>query len=179
MIKSLWRLLLPIKTQALHFGVNGTPQDEPGKTSRDTDLALKSSRDEAGGACERVTAPSAVQAVEYCRGSSAVTEHSAPTPHDCGSNACRCKETTAESHLPGHENRTSERPSSGKVLFGSQKGTSARFAQHLAEQAAAQGMQLTVLDLGGFEVEQLWKEQLVIVVTSTYEDGMPPQSARY
>lgn len=39
-------------------------------------------------------------------------------------------------------------------------------------------MQLSVLDLGAFEVEQLWRERLVIIVTSTYEDGTPPQNAR-
>ncbi|CAL8466621.1 g6157 [Coccomyxa elongata] len=40
-------------------------------------------------------------------------------------------------------------------------------------------MQLTASDLAAFEVEQLWKEQLVVIVTSTYEDGKPPQNARW
>ncbi|BDA41096.1 S-adenosyl-L-methionine-dependent tRNA 4-demethylwyosine synthase [Coccomyxa sp. Obi] len=53
------------------------------------------------------------------------------------------------------------------------------FARRLVEKAAAQGMQLTVSDLAVFEVEQLWKERLVVIVTSTYEDGTPPQNARW
>ncbi len=35
------------------------------------------------------------------------------------------------------------------------------------------------MDLETYEVEQLWKEHLVLLVLSTYENGSAPDSARY
>lgn len=67
----------------------------------------------------------------------------------------------------------------GKVLFGSQKGTSKKFAQQLATDFALKGIELEVVDLGSYEVEQLWKESLVIFVLSTYENGTPPEGAKW
>ena len=66
----------------------------------------------------------------------------------------------------------------GKVLYGSQKGTAATFAKQLARQAATFGVELQAVDLKDYEVEQLWKEHLVLFVLSTYENGSPPDSAR-
>ena len=66
----------------------------------------------------------------------------------------------------------------GKVLYGSQKGTAATFAKQLARQAATFGVELQAVDLQDYEVEQLWKEHLVLLVLSTYESGTPPDSAR-
>ncbi|KAL3153770.1 hypothetical protein ABBQ32_013358 [Trebouxia sp. C0010 RCD-2024] len=67
----------------------------------------------------------------------------------------------------------------GKVLYGSQKGTAATFAKQLARQAATFGVELQAVDLQDYEVEQLWKEHLVLLVLSTYENGQPPHSARW
>lgn len=173
MISSLWRLLLPVKAQPLQSDNVSIPQCDTGQTNRDSDCSLQRSRNEAAGSCEPETAPLGLQEATCHRGTSARTEHSAPGAQECGSDACECKGSTAALHTLGHEHvRT------GKVLFGSQKGTSSRLARQLAEQAAAQGVQLSVLDLGAFEVEQLWRERLVIIVISTYEDGTPPQDAR-
>ena len=84
---------------------------------------------------------------------------------DCG---CEHKSvpTKTASHLPG------------KVLYGSQKGTAATFAKQIARQAASLGVELQAVGLKDYEVEQLWKEHLVIFVLSTYEHGSPPTSAR-
>ena len=67
----------------------------------------------------------------------------------------------------------------GKVLYGSQKGTAASFANQLVRQAATFGVELQAVDLETYEVEQLWKEHLVLLVLSTYENGSAPDSARY
>lgn len=67
----------------------------------------------------------------------------------------------------------------GKVLYGSQKGTAAAFANQLVRQAATFGVELQAMDLESYEVEQLWKEHLVLLVLSTYENGSAPDSARY
>ena len=67
----------------------------------------------------------------------------------------------------------------GKVLYGSQKGTAASFANQLVRQAATFGVELQAMDLETYEVEQLWKEHLVLLVLSTYENGSAPDSARY
>ena len=46
-------------------------------------------------------------------------------------------------------------------------------------QAATFGVELQAVDLKDYEVEQLWKEHLVLFVLSTYENGSAPDSARY
>ncbi len=67
----------------------------------------------------------------------------------------------------------------GKVLYGSQKGTAASFANQLVRQAATFGVELQAVDIKTYEVEQLWKEHLVLLALSTYENGSAPDSARY
>lgn len=66
----------------------------------------------------------------------------------------------------------------GKALYASQKGTAASYAHQLAKAAASVGVALTVADVAQYEVEQMWKEQCIVLVLSTYEDGTPPSSAR-
>ena len=66
----------------------------------------------------------------------------------------------------------------GKILYASQKGTAASYAHQLARAAASAGLVLTVADVAQYEVEQMWKEQCVILVLSTYQDGTPPSSAK-
>ena len=66
----------------------------------------------------------------------------------------------------------------GKILYASQKGTAASYAHQLAKAAASAGLALTVTDVAHYEVEQMWKEQCIVLVLSTYEDGTPPTSAK-
>ena len=84
---------------------------------------------------------------------------------DCG---CAHKQVTA----------ISATPLPGKVLYGSQKGTAATFANQMVRHAAGLGVELQAIDLKNYEVEQLWKEHLILLVVSTYENGSPPESAR-
>jgi hypothetical protein len=37
---------------------------------------------------------------------------------------------------------------------------------------------MQALDLASYEVEHLWKEPLLVLIMSTYENGSPPDSAR-
>lgn len=88
--------------------------------------------------------------------------------------ACGCAtESQDQSLAPAQSERLP-----GKVLYGSQKGTAASFAKQLVRQAATFGVELQAVDLKDYEVEQLWKEHLVLLVLSTYENGLPPDSAR-
>ena len=101
-----------------------------------------------------------------------------------------CRDTPAEDKAPGagQQARSEEpegqqetpvaSPFTGKILYGSQKGTAAFFAHQLARAAASAGLALTVADVAQYEVEQMWKEQCIVLVLSTYEDGAPPSSAR-
>lgn len=66
----------------------------------------------------------------------------------------------------------------GKVLYGSQKGTAATYAHQLARHAASVGVEMQPVNIKDYEVEQLWKEHMIIFVLSTYENGSPPTSAR-
>ncbi|DBA96026.1 hypothetical protein WJX77_003968 [Trebouxia sp. C0004] len=70
-------------------------------------------------------------------------------------------------------------PLPGKVLYGSQKGTAALFANQLVRQAATFGVELQAMNLETYEVEQLWKEHMVLLVLSTYENGSAADSARW
>ena len=65
------------------------------------------------------------------------------------------------------------------ILFGSQKGASARLARQLSSLAAARGLSVNVSDLRDFEVENLWQERCVVLCISTYEGGTPPQGAAW
>ncbi len=67
----------------------------------------------------------------------------------------------------------------GRILYGTQTGSAGRLAGDLAHAAVQLGLTLEVMDMARYEVEQLWKEQLVLVVVSTYEGGGPPEGARW
>lgn len=189
MISSIWKFLYPSNSQPRQRA-RSTPQDQrdqycsgdPNSTENKENLLPECSREPNN------AMPPTMQEFSCSKGPSVVGTHEAATSKattssvmaGCGSHACSCKaEESTTLHSGQQDCHTADaKQRSGKVLFGSQKGTSARFARQLAETARAQGMQLTVTDLAAFEVEQLWKEQLVVIVTSTYEDGRPPQNAR-
>ncbi len=67
----------------------------------------------------------------------------------------------------------------GRVLFGTQRGGAAAFARQLAADGAKLGVALEASDMQTYEVEQLWKERVLLVVVSTYEGGEPPEGARW
>jgi sulfite reductase (NADPH) flavoprotein alpha-component len=64
------------------------------------------------------------------------------------------------------------------ILFGSQTGNAENLAKRIAKEAGKQGFAPTVHDLANFEPAQLSAERNVLVVTSTYGDGEPPDNAR-
>lgn len=64
------------------------------------------------------------------------------------------------------------------ILFGSQTGTAESLAKRAAKEAGKQGFAATVRDMGAFTVEQLAQEQNLLVITSTYGDGEPPDNAK-
>lgn len=64
------------------------------------------------------------------------------------------------------------------ILFGSQTGNAERLAKQLAKEAGRQGFAPTVHDLAKFEPARLAAERNVLIVTSTYGDGEPPDNAR-
>jgi sulfite reductase (NADPH) flavoprotein alpha-component len=64
------------------------------------------------------------------------------------------------------------------ILFGSQTGTAEKLAKRIAKEAGQRGFAPTVHDLAKYPPAQLAAEPAVLLVTSTYGDGEPPDNAR-
>jgi sulfite reductase (NADPH) flavoprotein alpha-component len=64
------------------------------------------------------------------------------------------------------------------ILFGSQTGNAENLAKRIAKEAGKRGFAPTVHDLGRYAVAQLAAEQCLLIVTSTYGDGDPPDNAK-
>ena len=64
------------------------------------------------------------------------------------------------------------------ILFGSQTGNARHLAEALAVKAKAKGINAKVLDMADYKTSQLKHEQYLIIVTSTYGEGEPPESAQ-
>jgi sulfite reductase (NADPH) flavoprotein alpha-component len=64
------------------------------------------------------------------------------------------------------------------ILFGSQTGTAEGLAKKLAKQAGKRGFAPTILDMAQARLEDLASHTNLLVITSTYGDGEPPDSAR-
>ena len=64
------------------------------------------------------------------------------------------------------------------ILFGSQTGTGEALAKRTAKAAGQRGFAATVMDLGTLDLAKLGTEKNVLVITSTYGDGEPPDNAR-
>lgn len=64
------------------------------------------------------------------------------------------------------------------VIFGSQTGTAESLAKRIAKEAGKRGFAPTVLDMSQTELARLASEKHVLVVTSTYGDGEPPDNAK-
>src|SRR5579863_4962494 len=64
------------------------------------------------------------------------------------------------------------------VLFGSQTGNAESLAKRIAREAGKRGFAATVNDLGKYPSAQLATEERVLIVTSTFGDGEPPDNAK-
>ena len=64
------------------------------------------------------------------------------------------------------------------ILFGSQTGTSEAIAKKAAKAAAKRGFLATVADMGVFEAGKLPAAKNLLIITSTYGDGEPPDNAK-
>jgi sulfite reductase (NADPH) flavoprotein alpha-component len=64
------------------------------------------------------------------------------------------------------------------ILFGSQTGTAEGLARKAAKEAGKRGFAPTVLDLAQTDLAKLAGEKNVLVITSTYGDGEPPDNAK-
>ncbi|WP_445769452.1 assimilatory sulfite reductase (NADPH) flavoprotein subunit [Rheinheimera sp.] len=63
------------------------------------------------------------------------------------------------------------------ILFGSQTGNARHVAEALAKQAKAKGIVANVVDMAEYKTTQLKNEQYLVIVTSTYGEGEPPENA--
>jgi sulfite reductase (NADPH) flavoprotein alpha-component len=64
------------------------------------------------------------------------------------------------------------------ILFGSQTGTAESLAKRLGKEAGKRGFAPTVVDMASMDLARLAAEKNVLVITSTYGDGEPPDNAR-
>ena len=64
------------------------------------------------------------------------------------------------------------------ILYGSQTGTAESLAKRAAKDAGKRGFAASIMDLAAFTPAQLAQEQNVLLITSTYGDGEPPDNAK-
>ncbi len=64
------------------------------------------------------------------------------------------------------------------ILFGSQTGTAEGLAKKMAKEAGKRGFAATVLDMAQTDLAKLAAENNLLVITSTYGDGEPPDNAK-
>ncbi len=80
----------------------------------------------------------------------------------------------------GAENGTpiaSDTAQSFLVLFGSQTGTAERIAKKIADDAGQHGFAGRVLEMNAFATIDFSREERLVIVTSTWGDGDPPDNA--
>lgn len=70
-------------------------------------------------------------------------------------------------------------PNKPKLFFISQTGTSKTLAHRLHNLLASNNLHFDLIDPQNYEPEDLFKEKLVIIIASTWEDGKPPQNAKF
>ena len=64
------------------------------------------------------------------------------------------------------------------VFYGSQTGTAEGLAKKTSKEAAKRGFAPKLVDMAKYETVDLTKEENVLVITSTYGDGEPPDNAQ-
>lgn len=70
-------------------------------------------------------------------------------------------------------------PNKPKLFFVSQTGTSKTLAHRLHNLLASKNLHFDLIDPQSYEPEDLFKEKLVIIIASTWEDGKAPQNAKF
>jgi len=64
------------------------------------------------------------------------------------------------------------------LLFGTQTGTAETLAKQAAKEAGKRGFAATVLDMAAVTAAQLAQHSNLLIITSTYGDGEPPDNAK-
>jgi sulfite reductase (NADPH) flavoprotein alpha-component len=64
------------------------------------------------------------------------------------------------------------------ILFGSQTGNAERLAKRIARDAGQRGFAPKLHEMGAYPVARLAEERALLLITSTYGDGEPPDNAR-
>lgn len=64
------------------------------------------------------------------------------------------------------------------ILFGSQTGTAEALARQAAKEAGKRGFAASILDMAQTDALKLAAERNVLLITSTYGDGEPPDNAK-
>ncbi|MGJ8724956.1 MAG: flavodoxin domain-containing protein [Roseibacillus sp.] len=64
------------------------------------------------------------------------------------------------------------------ILWGSQTGNSETLAKKASKTLTAAGHQVTITDMAEAEADQLTQTENLLVITSTYGDGEPPDNAQ-
>jgi sulfite reductase (NADPH) flavoprotein alpha-component len=64
------------------------------------------------------------------------------------------------------------------IVFGSQTGSAENLAKRIAKEAGRRGFAPTVHDLASYPTAQLASEERLLIITSTYGDGEPPDNAK-
>jgi len=85
---------------------------------------------------------------------------------------------TAQTPNPGALTLSSAALAPLTILFGSQTGTAEGLAKKMAKEAGKRGFAATVLDMAQADVARLAQEKNLLVITSTYGDGEPPDNAK-
>ncbi|MBI2929788.1 MAG: sulfite reductase subunit alpha [Verrucomicrobia bacterium] len=64
------------------------------------------------------------------------------------------------------------------ILFGSQTGNAEGLAKRAAKEASRRGFAATVCELAQYPREKVTSEERLLIITSTYGDGEPPDNAK-
>lgn len=75
--------------------------------------------------------------------------------------------------------KTPQNPRNGKLFYISQTGTCRTLAKRLHSRLTALGLPFDLVDPRNYEPEDLPNETLVLIVASTWEDGKPPDAAKF
>jgi sulfite reductase (NADPH) flavoprotein alpha-component len=85
---------------------------------------------------------------------------------------------TAQTPNPGAQTLSPAALQPLTILFGSQTGTAEGLAKKMAKEAGKRGFAATVLDMAQADLARLSGEKNLLVITSTYGDGEPPDNAK-
>ncbi len=84
---------------------------------------------------------------------------------------------SAQTPNPGAQTLSSAALQPLTILFGSQTGTAEGLAKKTAKAAGKRGFAATVLDMAQADLARLGTEKNLLIITSTYGDGEPPDNA--